>query len=57
MLKKPDISHLRTLGWLAVTSIHGDLKKKHDNHANKCVLLGYSAEILTQYQVMDVNSG
>jgi hypothetical protein len=54
--KKPDISHLRTFGWLTFASIHGDLRKKLDNHAYKCVLLGYS-ETETQYRVMDVSSG
>jgi len=33
MRKQPDISHLRTFGCLAFTSIHGDLMKKLDNHA------------------------
>jgi hypothetical protein len=55
--KKDDISHLRTFGCLAFAWIHGDLSKKLDNHANKCVLLGYPAETSTQYQVMDVSSG
>jgi hypothetical protein len=55
--KKPDISHLRTFSCLAFAWIHGDLRKKLDNHAYKCVLLGYSAETSTQYRVMDVNSG
>jgi len=55
--KKPDISHLRTFGCLAFGRIHGDLRKKLDNHAYKCVLLGYSAETSTQYRVMDVNLG
>jgi len=54
--KKPDISHLRTFGCLAFASIYGDLRKKLDNHACKCVLLGYS-ETATQYRVMDVSSG
>jgi len=55
--KKPDISHLRTLGSLPFAWIHGDLRKKLDNLAYKCVLLGYSAETLTKYRVMDVSSG
>jgi len=55
--KKPDISHLRTFGCLAFAWIHGDLRKNLDNHAYKCVLLGYSAQTSTQYQVMEVNSG
>jgi hypothetical protein len=55
--KKPDISHLRTFGCLAFAWIHRDLRKKLENHACKCVLLGYSAESSTQYQVMDVNLG
>jgi len=55
--KKPDISHLRTFGCLAFAWIHGDLRKKLDNHAYKCVLLGYSAETTTQYRVMDISSG
>jgi len=54
--KKPDISHLRTFGCLAFAWIHGDLRKKLDNHAYKCVLLGYS-ETATQYRVMDISSG
>jgi len=57
MRKKPDISHLRTFSCLAFAWIHGDLRKKLDNHAYKCVVLGYSAETSTQYRVMDVNSG
>jgi hypothetical protein len=57
MRKKPDISHLRTFGCLPFAWIHGNLRKKLDNHAYKCVLLGYSAETSTQYRVMDVNSG
>jgi len=36
----PDISNLRSLGCLAFAWIHGDLRKKLDNHAYKCVLLG-----------------
>jgi hypothetical protein len=55
--KKPDISHLRTFGCLAFAWIHGDLRKKLDNHAYKCVLLGYSVETTTQYRVMDISSG
>jgi hypothetical protein len=55
--KKSDISHLRTFGCLAFAWIHGDLRKKVDNHAYKCVLLGYSAETSTQYRAMDVNLG
>jgi hypothetical protein len=39
--KKPDISHLRTFGCLAFAWIHGDLRTELDNHAYKCVLLGY----------------
>jgi len=48
MQKKTDSSHLRTFGCLAFAWIHGDLRKKLDNHAYKCVLLGYSAETSTQ---------
>jgi hypothetical protein len=48
MRKKPDISHLRTFGCLAFAWIHGDLRKMLDNHAYKCVLVGYSAEPSTQ---------
>jgi len=55
--KKPDISHLRTVGCLAFAWIHGDLRKKVDKHAYKCVLLGDSAETSTQHRVTDVNSG
>jgi hypothetical protein len=55
--KKPDISHLRTFGCLAFAWIHGDLRKKLDNHAYKCVLLGYSAETSTQYRVIDISTG
>jgi len=36
--------------------MHGDLRKKLDNHAYKGVLLGYT-ETATQYRVMDVSSG
>jgi len=36
--KKPDISHLHTFGCLAFAWIHGDLRKKLDNHTYKCVL-------------------
>jgi hypothetical protein len=57
MQKKPDISHLGTFGCLAFAWIHGDLRKKLDNNAYKCVLLGYSAETSTHYRVMDVNLG
>jgi len=57
MRKKPDIFHHRNFGCLAFAWILGDLRKKLDNHAYKCVLLGYSAETSTQYRVMDVNSG
>jgi len=38
--KKPDIFQLRTFGCLAFAWIHGDFRKKLDNHAYKCVLLG-----------------
>jgi len=55
--KNPDISHLRIFGFPAFPWIDGDLRKKLDNHAYKCVLLGYSAETSAQYQVMDVHSG
>jgi len=55
--KKPYISHLQTFGCLAFAWIHGDLRKKLDNHAYKCVLLGYTAETSTEYRVMDVSSG
>jgi len=55
-LKKPDISHLRTFGCLALSLIHGDLRKILDNHTYKCVLVGYS-ETATQYRVMDISSG
>jgi hypothetical protein len=55
--KKYDISHLRNFGCQAFAFIHGDLRKKFDNHAYKCVLLGYSAEKSIQSRVMDVNSG
>jgi hypothetical protein len=30
--KKPDISHLRTFGYLAFALIHGDLRTQLDNH-------------------------
>jgi len=53
---KPDISHLRTLGCLAFAWIHGDFRKKLDNHTYKCVLLGYLAETSTQYRVMDIST-
>jgi len=56
MRKKPNISHLRTFGCQAFAWIHGDLRKKLDNDAYKCVLLGYS-ETATQYQVMDISLG
>jgi len=46
--KKPDISHLRTFSCQAFVWIHADLRKKLDNHAYRCVLLGYS-ETATQY--------
>jgi len=55
--KKADISHLRTCGCLAFAWIHGDLRKKLDDHTYKCVLLGYSAETSTQYRVMDISMG
>jgi hypothetical protein len=55
--EKPNIAHLRVFGCLAYAWIHGDLRKKLDNHAYKCILLGYSDETSTQYRVMDVNSG
>ena len=55
--KKPDISHLRTFGCLAFAWMHGDLRRKLDDHAYKCVLLGYSAETSTQYRVMDIFTG
>jgi len=54
--KKPDSSHLRTFGCVAFASIHGDIRMKLDNHAYKCVLLGYS-QTATQYGVMDISSG
>jgi len=54
--KKPDISHLQTFGCLAFAWIHGDLRKKLDNHAEKGVLLCYS-ETAAQYRVMDISSG
>jgi len=55
--KKADISHLQTFGCLTFAWIHGDLRKQLDDHAYKCVLLGYSAETSTQYRVMDVSFG
>jgi hypothetical protein len=55
--KNPDICHLRTFGCLAFAWIYRDLRKKLDNHAYKCVLLGCSAETSTEYRVMDVSSG
>jgi hypothetical protein len=45
--KKPDILHLRTFGCLAFAWVHGNLRKKLDNHAYKCVLLSYLAERTT----------
>jgi len=56
MWKKPDISHPLTFGCLAFAWIHGDFRKKLDNHAYKCVLLGYSGTA-TQYRVMDISLG
>ena len=54
---KPNIAQLGVFGCLAYVWIHGDLRKKLDTHAYKCILLGYSDETSTQYHVMDVNSG
>jgi len=54
--KKPDIPHLGTFGCLAFAWIHGDHRKNLDNHANKCVLLGYSAGTSIQYRLMDLYS-
>jgi len=47
--EKPDISHHRTFGCLAFGWIHGDLRKKLQNQAYKCVFVSDSAEISTQY--------
>jgi hypothetical protein len=55
--QKPDISPLQWFDCVAFEWIHGDVRKKLDNHANRCILLGYSAETSPLYRVMDVSLG
>jgi hypothetical protein len=55
--KKPALSHVHTCGWLAFVWIHGDLRKKLDDHAYNCPLLEYLAETLRQCRVMNISMG